>query len=371
MSFVDRELDIYALKRHFERLNGVIDVVGATDLALLAHARRALLPLPLIDREPPVDASAIFPPFRSRPLRRLAGADVPIVASGGAGACVSMVGAVRAFEEAGIEPSMLSACSGGAIWSAMWAAGMDAQRMAEFSLSWRSRDYLDVRFSKLPGYALGALRGFTGLMRGEAIEQTFDERFAGANAGDLAVPLSTIVYEFNHGRVEYFGSATTPDMPVGRIVRIAIALPLMIEAVPVDGGLYVDGGIIELVPFAPVLERGGFDHVIALNFMLPPQFEPSDITGFVDRRMTVLAASRQLEQGYHLELARRARAQLGDQLTIVDPCDHRLLRGVRFYDLFIDRSRWPELMREGYERTTRALDALRRRRRPAATRTAA
>jgi hypothetical protein len=44
---------------------------------------------------------------------------------------------------------------------------------------------------------------------------------------------------------------------------------------------------------------------------------------------------------------------------VIDAADHRLLRGPTFYDIFIDRSRWPELIRDGYERTRRALDALR------------
>jgi hypothetical protein len=46
-------------------------------------------------------------------------------------------------------------------------------------------------------------------------------------------------------------------------------------------------------------------------------------------------------------------------MTVIDAADHRLLRGPSFYDLFIDRSRWPELIREGYERTKRALAAVR------------
>ena len=144
-------------------------------------------------------------------------------------------------------------------------------------------------------------------------------------------------------------------------MRIAIALPAFIEAVEVDGHLYVDGGIIDLLPAEPILRDGGFDHVFAINFMLPPQLEPEDITGWNDRPMGVLAASRQAEQGFQLELARRTQRALGDRLTVIDAADHRLLRGPAFYDLFIDRSRWPELIRAGYERTTAALDALRRR----------
>ena len=170
----------------------------------------------------------------------------------------------------------------------------------------------------------------------------------------------------DRGGVDYFGTEATPELTIGRLVRIAIALPAFIEAVEVDGHLYVDGGIIDLLPGRADPRDGGFDHVFGVNFMLPPQLEPDDITGWDDRPMGVLAASRQAEQGFQLELARRTRRALGERLTVIDAADHRLLRGPAFYDLFIDRSRWPELIRGGYERTTVALDALRpsRARRP-------
>ena len=50
---------------------------------------------------------------------------------------------------------------------------------------------------------------------------------------------------------------------------------------------------------------------------------------------------------------------VGDSFTVIDAADHRLLRGPAFYDLFIDRSRWPALIRGGYDRATLALDAFR------------
>jgi NTE family protein len=238
---------------------------------------------------------------------------------------------------------------------------MSAQEMAEFSLGWRLEDYLDIQWAKVPRYAAAALKGFTGLAKGAAIERTFDERFGALTAGELGIPIAPIVYDMDRGRVDYFGSESTPELTIGKLVRIAIALPVFIESVEVGGHLYVDGGIIDLLPAEPILRDGGFDHVFAVNFMLPPQLVPEDITGWNDRPMGVLTASRQAEQGFQLELARRTQRALGDRLTVIDAADHRLLRGPAFYDLFIDRSRWPELIREGYERTTRALAASRTR----------
>jgi NTE family protein len=352
-------LDLYGLKRAFARTNELGDLLHETaDPAFLRRARRALLPIPWLEHPPAVEN-----PLRRRPARRpvpaLADKRVAVITTGGGGACVSLIGVARAFEEAGIRPASLTACSGGAIWGAMWAAGLSAYDMARFSLSWRPEDYLDIQWRHLPGFALSALRGFTGLAKGEAIEQLFDERLRAMAVGDTRFPLTTIVYNMDLGRVEYFGTRRTPELTIGELVRVAIALPVFIEAVPVGDHVYVDGGIIELFPAEPLLEEGGYDHVFGINFMLPPQFEPHDITGWERHRLGILRASRQLEQGYHLEFAQRAKRRFGDALTIIDPVDYRELRGVSFYNLFIDRSHWPRLICQGYEAGTRALDRFR------------
>lgn len=360
MGPLDKNLDLYALKHDFERINELLDTARASaDIRFLRAARRAFFPLPLVDHEPPMP-TGVLPLPRSRPIPALEGKRIAVVAGGGAAACVSIIGAVRAFEEAGLEPDLIVSCSGGTIWGSMWAAGMSADEMAEFSLGWRPEEYLDVQWLKFPLFAAKAFKGFSGLMKGEAIEQHFNQRFDHMRAGDLPIPLAPIVYDIDRGEVEYFGTETTPELTIGRLVRIAIALPLMIEAVPVHGDLYMDGGIIDLLPMQPVIDDGNFDHVFALNFMLPPQLEPESIKGWKDSAFGILKASRQLEQGYHLEFAQRGRQILGDKLTIIDAADHRMCRGVPFYEFFIDRSDWPRLIREGYRRTAAALEPLRK-----------
>lgn len=366
---LDERLDLYAVKRQFARATGLLDLAQASaDLRFLRSARRALLPLPLVDRPAPADPDAVFPPFTARPARGLQGKRVAVVASGGGGAAVATVGAARAFEEAGIEPAFIVGCSGGAIWGSMWAAGLSAREMAEFSLAWRPEDYLDVQWLRLPRFALSALRGFTGLAKGEAIERLVDERLQRMPVGETPIRFESIVYNMDLGQVEYFGTTQTPEVTVGHLVRVAIALPVFIESVPVRGHLYVDGGIVEVWPAEPALEADDIDHVVGLNFMLPAGFRPQDITGWDERPLGLLEASRQLEQGYHLEMARRLQRQLGERLTLIDPVEAHELRGVRFYELFIDRSHWPRLMRQGYDHTSQALDRFRSRpraRRPA------
>ena len=358
---LDDRLDLYEVKAQFERFTEWLDLgTIVADLGFLRRVRRSLLPLPLIDRREPIDASTSLPPFRSRPVRELQGERVALVVSGGGGAAVTLVGIKRAFEEAELAPAEIIGCSGGAIWGSMWAAGMSSDEMAEFSLSWRPEDYLDIQWLKLPRFALSALRGFTGVAKGEAIEHLFDRRLSEMPCGQTPIPITTIVYNMDLGKVEYFGSARTPEVTIGHLVRVAIALPLFIEAVPVRGHLYVDGGIIENWPARPAIEGDGrFDKVIGVNLMLPQGFESRDISGWPSRSGGLLEASRQLQQGYHLELARRARDELGERLTLIEPVDEIETRGVSFYDLFLDRRQWPRLIRQGYEEASRVLDRFR------------
>ena len=361
--------DIYNVKRGFEQLDAAGERLrSSVDLELLRHARRALLPLPVIDR-PQRLSSDVFPPFRRRKATALAGRRIAVVASGGAGACVALIGAARAFEEAALEPELISGCSGGGMVGSLWAAGLSAQEMADFVLSWQPERYLDAQWLRLPRFALAALRGFTGVMRGEAVERLFDERLSGLTAGELTIPLATIAYNTDLGVTEYLGTHTTPEVPIGRLVRITIALPVFIESVDVRGHLYVDGGLIELLPTQPAIEHGPFDRIFGINFMLPERLQPEDITGWHKKPMGIVRASRELQQAYHVEFARRTRRELGDQLTIIDAADPRLCRGAWLYDLFIDRSRWPELIRTGYERTSAALTPFTRRVRRSAERT--
>jgi hypothetical protein len=52
--------------------------------------------------------------------------------------------------------------------------------------------------------------------------------------------------------------------------------------------------------------------------------------------------------------------RLGRKLILIDPVEFTEVHGWRFYDLFIDRRKWPRLMMQGYEHATQVLDRYRR-----------
>ena len=135
---------------------------------------------------------------------------------------------------------------------------------------------------------------------------------------------------------------------------------MAVEAVRVEGDLYVDGGVIDAFPTEPLVEDGGFDRVFGLNVMLPG-LDADGAGGSVPHQPSVLDLSRRIAAGGHLELARRNLRRLGDRVTMIEPLDPDETRGAAFFDLFLDRRRWPALMRRGYDATVEALAEFRAR----------
>jgi NTE family protein len=354
-------LDPFNLKQQVARLDDVRSLgerfTGNIDAA--RTARRALLPLPLVDR-PDRAQTNIFPPFKPRPIPSLRNKKVGLLLSGGSGACVAACGVARALEEAGIEPRAISVCSGSALWGSMMAAGLTAQEMVDQSLNWQPEDYLDIQWTRIPRFALAAMRGFTGLAKGEAIEKLYDRQLWHMTLGETHVPIYSEVYNIDLNRLEVFGSKLTPDLTIAELVRIAIALPMLVESVRVEGHLYADGGVVDVFPAEPLLEHEKLDLVVGVNTILPRGFEGEDISGWADRTMGFVTASRQISYAGHLELARRSARRLGRKLILIDPVDFTEVHGWRFYDLFIDRRKWPRLIMQGYEHATSVLDRHRR-----------
>lgn len=297
----------------FEALRGAARLAGelasrARDPGFVMNARRTLLPLPLIDRAHPA-ARTVFPASRSRPALALHGKRVAVAGGAGGGRTVTLIGVARAFEEASVEPALVSACSGSVLWAAMWAAGLSAREMADFSMSWRPQDYLGIQWVRAPRAAVAAARGFAGIAKGPALESLFDRRLWHMTAGETEFPLRTLVYNVTRRRLETFGSEQTPELRLGELARIAMASES--DPVRVEGSLYVDGGRIERQPSTRLmLDR--FDHVFAL-----------DVSG-------------------------RGDVRADDRLTPIEPFDDLVSSGMDLYDLFIDRRKWPERMLAGY-----------------------
>jgi len=341
------------LRPLFTVYNGARDLIGdlRQDWSLVRTLFRSLVLPPR--RTPRV--GTIFDTFEPLNLPTLARQRIAVVSSGGSGATSALVGVRRAFEEGGIEPVMISACSGSVLFATLWACGLSAEEMARFWLELPTRDYVDPDWKALARSPLKAFRGITGLMRGEAIENTFRSRFGNRTLGETKIPIAAVVWNIDKNRIEFLSTKRTPDLPIARVARIAISIPIMVEAVRIGSDWYGDGGIVDVFPTTALEDAGRVDLVIGTNLYLPENFTGIPIGDWHASSWSILRASLQLRYAVYLELAREHARSLGSKLELLQPIPHEEVRGARFYESFLDRQHRPRYMRAGWVSAREAL----------------
>ncbi len=352
-------LDVFRLRQYFNVVTRTREWVEGLreDSGLLDDARRALLPLPW-EHSGPVNGYPTFP--RAAPIRLpgLQGRRLALVATGGSGALASVVGAARALEEAGIQPAVISLCSGSCLFGFPIAAGIPAEKVAAFTLGLQPNGYVDVDWPLLASLLPRRARGFAGIIKGERIERTYRELLGDMRLGDLPIPAYAPIWNVEDNRIEYIGPRTHPDIPVARAVRMGIALPLFVEPAPLEGGYWCDGGIVDIFPVRPVLDiEDPCDAALAINGFYPPRFQGEDATGWQDRPFSILYVASQVRTSQQVELARANLARLEHQMEVlmIEPVPYEKVRGVGFYRQFLNTSEWPTFMASGRRDARHAL----------------
>jgi len=351
-------LDVFRLRQYFDVATRAREFAGdlVADVGFVDTVRRALLPLPFdrwpTEREP-------FGPLDSALLEQLARRRLALVATGGSGALASVVGASRALEECGLVPAVVSVCSGSALFGFPLAAGAPAAEVADFTLSLRPDDYVDIDWGALARLGPGLARGFAGVVRGDRIEASYRRLLGDRTLGELPIPCYAPIWNIETNRVEYLGPRTYPDLPVARAVRMAISLPLFLEPVALDGGSWCDGGIVDIFPVRPVLDiEEPCEVALALNCFYPPEFAGEDATGWERRAGSILYVASQVRTSQQAELARQNLRRLRERTEVlfVHPVPYDKVRGLGFYRQFLDSRDWPEFMRAGRLTSRRALE---------------
>jgi NTE family protein len=358
---LDELLDAQRLRQYFNTLVRLRQLTDASrrDLGFLAAIRRGLLPLPF--DPPPLPRGRIFP-HRSRfDVPALADRRIGLVATGGSGVLASVVGVARALEEADLELSTLSLCSGSALFGFPLAAGFSAEETAAFTATLHPPDYVQLSVGKLTRAVFAIGQGFSGFLHGDRIEAIYRGLLGDRCLGDLDIPAYAVVWNAEHDRLDYLGPRTHPDVPVAVAVRLAITLPLMLEAAEFEDSQWFDGGVVDIFPVAPVLDlEPPCDLVIGVNGFYPPAFAGTAITGWLERPLSILTLADQTRSMQHLQIARMnlERLRRETEVLLLDPVPFGEAQGVGLYRHFLDTSRWPEFMLAGRDAARTALAAL-------------
>lgn len=352
-------LDVFQVRQYFNALLGVNDLAHGLvhDVGFANDLRRAVLRLPF-DRRP--RASTGFPPAE-RDVPGSGPGRLGLVATGGSGALASIIGVVRALEETGGAISVYSLCSGGALFGFPLAAGMSSSEAAELVLDLDPADYIDVSWRGM-AKALPTLgRGWAGILRGDKLEQYFRRHLGDRTLGQLQTPAYAPIWNIESNRLEYLGPRTHPELSVARAIRMAVSLPLFFDPMPLDGGFWCDGGIVDIFPVRPILDiETPVNAVVAVNAFYPSGFAGEEEPDWQRRSASIMHIASQVRSCQHVQLAREnlARLRQATDVELLEPIPYQKVRGTGFYRQFLDNRDWPDFMCAG---RTAMIAALRRR----------
>lgn len=237
---------------------------------------------------------------------------------GGAGTKVyTHLGVLKALKEYGIKPDVFSAASSGSIVGAFMAAGRGIEETQEILKKYRFFNFAT------PGVHTSGIFNLDNLERNlmkQLKERTFE---------DLKYPLFMSVTNLYSGKVEYI--RTGPLIPA---IKASCAIPFLFAPVKLNGQLYVDGGLMDDIPYVPLLGR--CEHIVASS--VSRAREVRKVNNYLDVAMRVV----ELVMNQDSENARR------NSDLFIEP------EGVEQYGI-LEAGHGDELFKLGYEYTKKLI----------------
>ncbi|OIP01455.1 MAG: hypothetical protein AUJ97_07055 [Bacteroidetes bacterium CG2_30_32_10] len=158
-----------------------------------------------------------------------------LVLSGGGARGFAHIGVLKALNEAGIYPDIISGVSAGSIVGAFYADGFSPDEILEIFSDHRFFNYMELIFPKRGLLKItGLLRVITQHLR----SKTFEE---------LKVPLIISATDLIEGKTVYFSEK---DLP--KAIIASSSIPVLFTPIEMNGSIYVDGGVLNNLPVEPI-----------------------------------------------------------------------------------------------------------------------
>jgi NTE family protein len=166
---------------------------------------------------------------------------IGLVLSGGGVRGFAHIGALKALNEAGIYPDVISGVSSGAIAGAFYADGHKPEKIIQMFQETKFSKYLEMIFHKK---GLLKMTGLTKIISQNLKARTFNE---------LKIPLFVAATDLNNGKCIFFnkGELLTP-------LIASATVPVLFPPVKIDNKTFVDGGVLNNFPTEPLENKCKF-----------------------------------------------------------------------------------------------------------------
>lgn len=198
-----------------------------------------------------------------------------VVGSGGM-KCAAAVGMWKVLQREGIPIDIVVGCSGGSIYTAAMAMGMDALDAEQRTLRMWEGLFKRLHLRSVLRSLLPRRLGFNerlGLVDDRAVGKVMSDLYGDARFEETKIPLHLAATDLRTGEAVELHKGR-----IGDAVRASIAIPMLLPPKVIDGRLLVDGGMSDPLPVSIAI-REGADIILAMGFETPPAEQLNSMLG--------------------------------------------------------------------------------------------
>lgn len=240
-----------------------------------------------------------------------------LVLSGGAARGFAHIGVLKALNEEGIYPEIVSGVSAGALAGVLYCDGYNADDI--FSI-FKDKSLMKFASITIPRDGLLGMDNLGKVLRESLRAETFEE---------LKIPFYCNAANLNEGNSEYFHKGEL----VPRIMASA-SIPILFKPVYMNNATYVDGGVLDNFPVKPIQDQT--DQIIGVH--VNPTGKEEQVRGLI----------KIAERAFHVSVNSRIKEMSANCDLFIQP------EKVNQYGL-LHASAGKELFELGYEEAKRVL----------------
>jgi NTE family protein len=202
--------------------------------------------------------------------------EIGLVLSGGGARGVAHIGVIKALEEIGLRFSRISGTSAGAIVGALYSHGYTPKEIFEIV------QQVSILKSVRPAWA------WTGLLKMDGLHDFLKKCIPENNFAQLKKPLTITATEIRTGEIRRFSEG--PLIPA---IMASCSIPAVFDPYPLNGSLYVDGGLLDNFPVKPI--RSQCEFVVGSHCnLVSTAFDATNIRMVIERSLLMAIGANTL-----------------------------------------------------------------------------